>query len=171
MTVQYFIYPQMPKSIGNFDFVRIILWVCSKDRVFFSTTKLQKLVFMALHDDKEIEALRKKGYYKEEPFQFVPEKFGPYSKDLNLVLRRMERNGEIQMKKEKGKQNEYRLLDGIVEELKNIPNELLNDESMQALMGKVVYYNKLSLDNLLSVVYRDPRFSQYLINSQIAYKY
>ena len=98
--------------INNFDFVRLILWVCSRKaedniRVFESTTKLQKLVFIALHDDKEIEYLKNKNLYSDVPFEFVAEKFGPYSKDLTLVLRRMEKNQEIKINKQKGRQAEY----------------------------------------------------------------
>jgi uncharacterized protein YwgA len=168
MSFNYFMGAEK-KNLGNPDLVRLILWVTSarenENKVFKSITKLQKLVFLAQWELDEFNQLVKSGLYIQTPFDFVPDKYGMYSVDLTKLLRRMEKDGEIN--KEKTLEGvKYKINDKLKDELKE-KKELLDNPVLIELLNKILDLSKLPLDALLKHIYSNPKYKELIKNSLI----
>jgi uncharacterized protein YwgA len=158
-------------EFDNFDLARVILLLGSQksgeERIFKGTTSLQKLVFLCQQFD-EFKLLKEKGTYKDSfgEFKYEADNFGPFSKDLLLVLKRMKKNGEIDIKN--GSYCvEYVIKEGLKTKSDKIKILLDKNPVFKTWCDKIYTKSKLSLDSLLREVYSNPKNSSLLAKSKI----
>ncbi len=151
------------------DLVRAILWFGSeKDeegrRFFDSKIKLQKLIFI-LQNDENVDLNSVRELYSDVMFMFRPHKYGPYSRDLELLLKELEEADEIEIEDQK-----Y-FLKPRLKECLNQKYELLKSENFKTFLSSLVPFFSMSSTQILRYVYSQPEYEGYLKASLIAHKY
>lgn len=160
----------------NFDFLRLVLLFCSEKytysdkeiqiiRKFRYATKLQKIIFLAQNEFEEFNLLSKNGKYKDTPFNFTADSFGPFSKDIVILTKKLKKNGEIELIKE-NERTSYILKDKLIDKVKTII-DLFENDTFETWIKKVRATNSLSLHDLLSYIYKSSKYKSFIVNSKI----
>lgn len=158
------------ESIDNRDLVRMVLYFCSdKGRIFHSSTRLQKLVFLAQNKFSEFETLKANNLYVDRPLKFAADSYGPFSKELGAIVKSFEESGELKLSNE-GRQTEYVITDELELKLRE-KIKTIRHPSVQQWLKVINAVGSLRLDELLRYVYQDPIFKEYLIRSKIKNRY
>ncbi len=98
--------------------------------------------------------------------QFVPYKYGPYSRDVDDAIREMERSGLIHIEKVAGGQKEIIKLTPEGRELAQESLEMLDDRQRQRLRNKRKAWDQLGYQGLLDKIYEE--YPSYKTRSEIA---
>jgi hypothetical protein len=145
-------------------------------KTFKYTTKLQKLVFLALYD-QQIEDKNKKDYIESlrQEFNFKPYHYGPYSQKIQILLDTIFKDKITYRKLPFTFGDEYKYDE-------NDLKDFLNKETIKDLvqsdkdrfyrwLGMIEYFGKKDLPWLLEYVYKNPEYQLFLTNSKIISKY
>jgi hypothetical protein len=146
------------------------------EKTFKYTTKLQKLVFLALYD-QQIEDKNKTDYIKslQQEFNFKPYHYGPYSQKIQVLLDIKFKDTITYRKLPFTFGDEYKYDENNLE-------KFLNKETIKKLvqsdkdrfyrwLGMIEYFGKKDLPWLLEYVYKNPEYQSFLTSSKIVSKY
>lgn len=162
---------QLPTPLDNKNFVRVVLYLCADENgIFESSTRLQKLVFLAQNKFPEFKALGEQNLYIDEPFTFAADNYGPFSKDLVSIVKSLEADGEIKITREGSCSTKYALNDQLRTSLSSAL-ATLEEPVVKQWLERIVATGDLKLDQLLRYVYQDATFREYLIRSRIRNRY
>lgn len=161
--------PETIAPLDNRDLVRAVVYFCAKDDVFESSTRLQKLVFLAQKKFPEFDLSKGAKLYADQPFTFAADSYGPFSKELAAVVEGLEANKELEIKRG-SRSIKYTLTSkGRLNLSKKAAT--LKEPIVSQWLNKIVASGELRLDQLLRYVYQDPTFREYLVRSRIRSRY
>jgi uncharacterized protein YwgA len=165
------------KKITNIDIARLVILLGSKKKsngewVFTGVTKLQKIIFL-LQEEEVYKEFKKKFISDQEPFKFKPNNFGPFSKDLEIVTKKLKKDGEIEIVKELVnelyvRQTNYHIDRKMIENVLAYKDDVWDSPEGKKMLSKLSSIASNPLSKLLKVTYQ--KHPEYTVNSIIADK-
>lgn len=166
--------------IGNIDFLRLVLLVCGtrekKSNIklerptFKYITRLQKLIFIAQNEFDEYQQLIHDQIVSDEPFVYRPDNYGPFSKDLTIVIKKLIQNEEIEEESSDYGKN-YAITRSLKDKISQIDRSVLDNSTLLKILSQVAYFYSLPLKTLLAHVYQNPKYDALLTQSLILKQY